>query len=74
MDCDNDHSESPDEWVTPEEKRGKAPRSKFHVLFLIEEMTDPAEYSALKKRVNNIFCFPFSHCSNCSPYSRYTSF
>ena len=56
------------------EKRGKAPRSKFHVLFLIEEMTDPAEYSALKKRVNNIFCFPFSHCSNCSPYSRYTSF
>lgn len=76
MDCDNDHSESPDEWVTPEdvrrtfpdvtfaihfsrnsmkEKRGKAPRPKFHVLFLIDEMTDPAEYSALKKRVNSIF-------------------
>lgn len=67
MDCDNDHSENPEDWVTPEdvrrtfpdvtfavhfsrnsmkEKRGKAPRPKFHVLFLIEEMTDPAEYSA----------------------------
>lgn len=76
MDCDNDHSENPDEWVTPEdvrrtfpdttfavhfsrnsmkEKRGKAPRPKFHVLFLIDEMTDHAEYSNLKKRVNSIF-------------------
>ena len=76
MDCDNDHPENPEDWVTPEhvrrtfpevtfaihfsrnsmkEKRGKAPRPKFHVLFLIEEMTDPTEYSDLKKRVNSIF-------------------
>lgn len=79
MDCDNDHSENPDNWVTPEHirrgfpdvsfavhfsrnnlksKRGKPPRPKFHVLFLIDEMTDPHEYSELKKRVQAVFpCF-----------------
>lgn len=79
MDCDNDHSENPDDWVTPEHirsgfpdvsfavhfsrnnlksKRGKPPRPKFHVLFLIDEMTDPHEYSELKKRVQAVFpCF-----------------
>ena len=76
MDCDNDHSENSEDWITPEDvrkafpdvtfavhfsrnsmkkKRGKPPRPKFHVLFLIDEMTDPAEYSALKKRLNGIF-------------------
>ncbi len=76
MDCDNDHSENSEDWITPEdvrrafpdvtfavhfsrnsmkEKRGKPPRPKFHVLFLIDEMTDPAEYGALKKRLNGIF-------------------
>ncbi len=39
------------------EKRGKPPRPKFHVFFLIEEMTDPEAYSALKKRVYSIFPF-----------------
>lgn len=36
-------------------KRGKAPRPKFHVLFLIKEVTGHAEYSDLKKRMNAIF-------------------
>ena len=76
MDCDNDHSDNPEDWITPEhvrrafpdttfavhfsrnnmkEKRGKAPRPKFHVLFLINEITDPGEYSDLKKRVSAVF-------------------
>lgn len=76
MDCDNDHSDNPADWITPEyvrsafpdttfavhfsrnnmkEKRGKAPRPKFHVLFLIDEITDPGEYSDLKKRVSAVF-------------------
>lgn len=76
MDCDNDHSDNPEDWITPEhvrkafpdttfavhfsrnnmkEKRGKAPRPKFHVLFLIDEITDPGEYSDLKKRVSAVF-------------------
>lgn len=76
MDCDNDHSDNPADWITPEhirrnfpdvtfaihfsrnnmkEKRGKAARPKFHVLFLIDEMTDHTAYSDLKKRVNTVF-------------------
>ena len=76
MDCYNDHSDNPEDWITPEhvrrafpdttfavhfsrnnmkEKRGKAPRPKFHVLFLIDEITDPDEYSDLKKRVSAVF-------------------
>ena len=76
MDCDNDHSEKPDDWITPDHiqqafpdttfavhfsrhhnvpKRGKPPRPKFHCLFQIDEMTDPIEYSDLKKRVNRLF-------------------
>ena len=76
MDCDNDHSDNPEDWITPEhmrsafpdttfavhfsrnnmkEKRGKVPRPKFHVLFLIDEITDPDEYSDLKKRVSAVF-------------------
>lgn len=39
------------------EKRGKSPRPKFHVFFLIDEMTDPDAYSNLKKRVHA--CFPY---------------
>ena len=78
LDCDNDHSDNPDEWITPEHvrdkfpdvtfavhysrhnmisMRGKAPRPKFHVLFLIDELTDHEEYSDLKKRVNLVFPF-----------------
>lgn len=76
VDCDNDHSENSDDWVTPEdvkkafpsisfavhysrfhmrEKNGKPARPKFHVLFPITYMTDPAAYSEMKKLVNSIF-------------------
>ena len=76
VDCDNDHSENPADWVTPadvqaafpgitfavhysrfnmREKNGKSARPKFHVLFPIEYMTDPAAYSEMKKLVNTIF-------------------
>ena len=76
MDCDNDHSDDPNDWVSPEQirsqfpdvtfavhysrhnmisKYGKTPRPKFHVLFLIEEMTDAQAYSDLKKRMNVLF-------------------
>ena len=76
MDCDNDHSDDPHDWITPERireafpdvpfavhfsrhnnvsKRGKAPRPKFHVLFKIDDMTDPDAYSALKVRVNSVY-------------------
>lgn len=76
LDCDNDHSDDPSEWITPEHirkqfpdvtfavhfsrhnmisKRGKQPRPKFHVLFLIDEMKTSDAYSGLKKRMNAIF-------------------
>ena len=76
IDCDNDHSENPTDWVTPadvqaafpsitfavhysrfhmREKNGKPARPKFHVLFPIECITDPAAYSEMKKLVNTIF-------------------
>lgn len=78
VDCDNDHSENPEDWITPEdvlqqfpgvtfavhfsrfnmrEKNGKAARPKFHVLFPIDYVTDPALYSDMKKLVN--FIFPY---------------
>lgn len=78
LDCDNDHSEDPALWVTPElladslvdvafavhysrnngkEKNGKAARPKFHVFFPIPEQTDPAEYAAMKKRLQGLFPF-----------------
>ena len=41
MDCDNDHSDDPAEWITAE-------RPKFHVHFEIGEVTDPSRYAALK--------------------------
>lgn len=76
MDCDNDHSDNPDDWKTPDdieavfpgvqkaiqysrnhmrEKNGKAPRPKFHILFLIDPVTDPETYAAIKRRVHEIF-------------------
>ena len=76
LECDNDHSDEPADWITPEmimeqfpdttvafhfsrnhmkEKRGRTPRPKFHCFFLIEEMTDPDAYSALKKQVSDLF-------------------
>lgn len=76
VDCDNDHSENPEDWVTPEDvanafpgvsfavhysrsnnkaKKGKAARPKFHVLFQIDYVSDPAIYSEMKKQVNSLF-------------------
>ena len=76
VDCDNDHSEDPADWIRPEdvkaafpnvafavhysrfnmrEKNGKPARPKFHVLFPIDEMTDPGAYAEMKKLVNSIF-------------------
>ena len=78
QDCDNDHSEDPEDWITPEDvrakfqdvplaihysrnhgkpKHGESARPRFHVFFLIDEMTDHAAYSDLKKRVHNVFPF-----------------
>ena len=78
LDCDNDHSEDPAAWVTPEvladsipgvsfavhysrnngkEKNGKAARPRFHVFFPIPVQTDPAAYSAMKRRVQESFPF-----------------
>ena len=76
VDCDNDHSDDPDEWVYPSDvatafpgvafavhysrnhmktKGGKAARPKFHVFFAIDRITDPGQYSEMKKLVNTIF-------------------
>lgn len=76
VDCDNDHSDDPEEWVYPsdvatafpgvafavhysrnhmKQKGDKAPRPKFHVFFTIDRVTDPSQYSEMKKLVNSIF-------------------
>lgn len=75
-DCDNDHSDDPEEWVYPSDvatafpsvafavhysrnhmktKSGKAARPKFHVFFAIDRVTEPGQYSEMKKLVNSIF-------------------
>lgn len=75
-DCDNDHSDDPEEWVYPSDvatafpsvafavhysrnhmktKGGKAARPKFHVFFAIDRVTEPGQYSEMKKLVNTIF-------------------
>lgn len=76
VDCDNDHSDDPEEWVYPSDvatafpgvafavhysrnhmkaKGGKAARPKFHVFFAIDQVTEPGQYSEMKKLVNTIF-------------------
>ena len=76
VDCDNDHSDDPEEWVYPSDvatafpsvafavhysrnhmkaKGGKAARPKFHVLFAIDRVIEPCQYSEMKKLVNTIF-------------------
>ena len=76
VECDNDHSENPSEWKTPEdiadafpdvmfavhysrnhmkEKNGRSARPKFHAFFAISPITDPQEYSDLKKHLYSIF-------------------
>jgi len=39
------------------EKDGKAPRPKYHVYFPLEIITDGAEYTALKRRVKELFTY-----------------
>lgn len=76
VDCDNDHSDDPDEWVYPSDvatafpgvafavhysrnhmkaKGSKAARPKFHVFFALDQVTEPGQYSEMKKLVNTIF-------------------
>ena len=76
VDCDNDNSDDPEEWVYPSDvatafpgvsfavhysrnhmkaKGGKAARPKFHVFFAIDRVTEPGQYSEMKKLVNSIF-------------------
>lgn len=78
VDCDNDHSDDPEEWVYPSDvatafpsvafavhysrnhmktKGGKAARPKFHVFFAIDRVTEPGQYSEMKKLVNTIFLY-----------------
>ncbi len=75
-DIDNDHSEDPDDWFSPEDiadsfpdvayiaytsrshmkqKGGKSPRPRFHVVFPITTVTDPAAYAALMNRLHLAF-------------------
>lgn len=70
FDVDNEHSEDPNDWVTPadirrmfpdvklivhfsrnhlKEKDGKPARSKFHVLFLVDEIDNVRLYESMKK-------------------------
>lgn len=76
VDCDNDHSDDPNDWVTVDdvkhafpgvsfavhysrnhmkEKKGKAARPKFHIIFPIDEVTNKDEYANLKKEVCSYF-------------------
>lgn len=76
VDCDNDHSDDPEEWVYPSDvatafpgvsfavhysrnhmkaKGDKAARPKFHVFFAIDRVTEPGQYSEMKKLLNTIF-------------------
>ena len=76
LDCANDHSDNPDEWITPFEvamafpdvafvavysrnhmkvKDGRSARPRFHVYFIIPEITDSKEYTLLKKRIAAYF-------------------
>ena len=76
VEFDNDHSEDPKDWITPEdlraafpdvtlgihysrhhmkEKKGKAPRPKFHAFFEIRDTADPDVYRDMKCKVAESF-------------------
>lgn len=78
MDCDNDHSDDPEDWITPEKldelmpdiayviapsrhnllpKDGKSPRPRFHVYFVVPEITDAAYYAGMKRAIHSVFPF-----------------
>lgn len=76
LDCDNDHSDKPADWVTVKDvietfesvpfvtvfsrnhmkqKGKKSPRPRFHVYFMINEVTDSSEYANLKQKIARAF-------------------
>lgn len=76
MDCDNDHSDEPTDWITPEDisfffagvphiihfsrhhmkwKGNKSPRTRFHVIFLLDPMTSEQEYVKLKEQIMGVY-------------------
>lgn len=76
LDCDNDHSDDPNDWVTSldvamafsgipfviaysrnhqKEKGSRSARPRFHVYFMIPEITDQAEYAYLKQQIASMF-------------------
>ena len=76
LDCDNDHSDDPKDWVTVadvattfedipfvaaysrnhmKQKGVRTPRPRFHVYFMIKEITDPAKYAKLKQKIATAF-------------------
>ena len=78
LDCDNDHSDDPKDWITPENiheafedvayvlvpsrnnmkvKNGVSARPRFHLFFLIAEVTDATEYANLKQNIYEMFSF-----------------
>ena len=78
MDCDNDHSDDPDDWVTKETieelfpdvayalvpsrhngmpKDGCSARPRFHVYFLIRNITDEKQYAGLKRGIQENYPF-----------------
>lgn len=76
VDCDNEHSENPEDWITPKNvaeafpnvtffvhysrhhnrvKDSKPARPRFHIMFVIDHMTDYEAYRKLKEQVNGLF-------------------
>lgn len=72
LDCDNDHSDYPKDWVTVadvaatfenipfvaaysrnhmKQKGKRTPRPRFHIYFIIKEITDATEYTSLKQKI-----------------------
>ena len=78
MDCDNDHSDDPAEWITAKkidelmpdiayaiapsrhnmlQKDKQSARPRFHIYFLVEEITDAESYSSLKVAIQKAYPF-----------------
>ncbi|NLJ57731.1 MAG: DNA primase, partial [Tissierellia bacterium] len=76
LDCDNDHSDNPNDWVTVKDvattfedipfvavysrnhmkqKGKKSPRPRFHIYFMIKEITDSNSYTNLKQKIARAF-------------------
>ncbi len=78
LDCDNDHSDNPKDWVSVDDvaktfedipfiaaysrnhmnqKGNRTPRPRFHIYFMIKEITDSAEYAKLKQKIAAAFSY-----------------